>query len=60
MFWFRFIPELFSALSAASFVEPGFRLFCVRLALHYFAVYSVLGSLIKQNSTVMATSKMAV
>ena len=28
------------------FARPGFRLFCVRLAVHYFAVYSVLGSLI--------------
>ena len=30
------------------FVRPGFRLFCARLAVHYLAVYSVLGSLIKQ------------
>ena len=40
------------------FVRPGFRLFCARLADHYFAVYSVLGSLVKQNLT--ATSTMAV
>ena len=30
------------------FVRPGFRLFYARLAVHYFTVYSVLGSLIKQ------------
>ena len=27
------------------FVRPGFRLFCARLAVHYLAVYSVLGNL---------------
>ena len=40
------------------FVWPGFRLFCARLVVHYLAVNSVLGSLIKQNLT--ATSTIAV
>ena len=40
------------------FVRPGFPLFRTRLAVHCFAVYSVLGSLIKQEST--ATTTMAV
>ena len=44
MFWFRFIPEMFSALSAAFFYGRAFVCFSARLALHYFAVYSVLGS----------------
>ena len=51
--------DVFCTLSRL-FVRPGFRLFCGRLAVHYFAVYSVLGSLIKQTSTVTATSTMAV
>ena len=38
------------------FVRPGFRLFCARLAVHYLAVYSVLGSVIKQNSTATTTA----
>ena len=42
------------------FVRPGFRLFCVRLAVHYLAVYSILGSLFKQSVTAAATSTMAV
>jgi len=37
--------DVFCALSPF-FVQSGFRLFCVRLAVLYFAVYSVLGSLI--------------
>ena len=42
-------------------VRPGFRLFCACLALHYFAVYSVLGSfncfiIIKQSLKATATS----
>ena len=37
-----------------------FGCFSVRLAFHYFAVYSVLGSLIKQTSTATVTSAMAV
>jgi len=42
------------------FVRPGFRLFCARLAAHYLAVYSVLGSLIKQTLRATETSTMAV
>ena len=42
------------------FVRPGFCLFCARLAVHYLAVYSILGSLIKQSLTATATSTMAV
>ena len=41
-------------------VQPGFRLFCACLAVHYFAVYWVLGILIKQTSTATATRTMAV
>ena len=37
------------------FVRPGFRLFSTSLTVHYLAVYSVLGSLIKQTSAAMAT-----
>ena len=40
------------------FVQPGFRFFCARLAVHYLAVYSVLGSLIKQSLRATATSTM--
>ena len=42
------------------FVRPGFRLFRARLAVHWLAVYSVLGSLIEQNLRSTATSTMAV
>ena len=48
MFWFRFIPEMFSALSAAFLYGRAFICFSACLAVHYFAVYSVLGSLVKQ------------
>jgi len=48
------IRDVFRAHSRL-FVQPGFRLFCARLAIHYLAVYSVLGSLIKQNLTATAT-----
>jgi len=51
--------DVFCALSRL-FVRPGLRLFCVRLAVHYLALYSVLGSLIKQTLTATATSTMAV
>ena len=44
MFWFRFIPEMFSALSAAFLCGRAFVCFSARLAVHNFAVYSVLGS----------------
>ena len=43
MFWFRFIPDIFSALSAAFLYGRAFVCFSARLALHDFAVYSVLG-----------------
>ena len=42
------------------FVRPSFHLFCARLAVHYLAVYSVFGSLIKQTLTATATSTIAV
>ena len=42
MFWFRFIPEMFSALSAAFLCGQAFVCFSAGLAVHYFAVYSVL------------------
>ena len=43
MFWFRLIPEIISALSAASFFGAvgHFVCFSARLAVYYFAVYSV-------------------
>ena len=45
MFWFRFIPEMFSALSATSLSSRAFRLFfCSFGCSSDFAVYSVLGS----------------
>ena len=55
MVWFRFIAEMFSALSAVF-------LFCraARLAVHYLAVYSILGSLSKQSFTATATSTIGV
>ena len=56
MFWFRFILEMFSALSAALLCGRAFVCFSARLAVHNFAVYSVLGSQSKQT----ATSAMAV
>ena len=42
MFWLRFMPEMFSALSAAFFAVGHFVGFSACLAVHYFAVYSVL------------------
>ena len=60
MFWFRLIPEMFSSFSAAFSYGHAFVCFSARLAVHYFAVYSVLGSKIKQTSTATATSKMVV
>ena len=42
------------------FVQTGFRMFCARLAVHYLAVHSILGSLIKQSLTATAKSTMAV
>ena len=51
MLLFRFITEMSSTLSAVF-------LFCARLAVHCLAVYSILGSLIKQS--LMATTTMAV
>jgi len=53
--------DIFCTLSRL-FVRPGFRLFCARLAVHYLAVYFVLGILIKQTltATAKATSTMAV
>ena len=47
--------DVFYTLSRL-FVRPGFRLFCARLAVHYLAVYPVLGSLINKTSTATATS----
>ena len=41
----RLIAQLLSALSEPSFARLGFCLFCARLAVHYFVVYLVLGSL---------------
>ena len=38
--------DVFYALNRLFSVRLGFRLFCARLAFHYFAFYSVLGSLI--------------
>ena len=34
------------------FVRPAIRLFCVRLAVHFLAIYSILGSLIQQRQRV--------
>ena len=42
------------------FVRPGFRFFCARLVVHYLAVYSVLGSLMKQTQTATAMSTVPV
>jgi len=61
MFWFRFIPGMFKfLLYQPLFFQLGFHLFCVRLAVHYFAIYSVSGNLIEQTLTATATSTMAV
>ena len=49
MFWFRFKPEMFSALSAAFFAVGHFVCFSARLAAQ-----------IKQTTTATATSAMAV
>ena len=40
MFWFRFIPEMSSALSAAFLYGRAFVCFSACLAVHYFAVYT--------------------
>ena len=40
IFWFRFIPEMFSTLSAAFLCGQAFVCFYGRLAVRYFAVYS--------------------
>ena len=42
--WVRFIPEMFAALSAALYYGRASVCFFARLAGHYFAIYSVLGS----------------
>ena len=57
---FKFIPKMFSSLSAAFLHGRAFACFSARLAVHYLAVYSVLRSLIKQNTTAMTTSTMVV
>ena len=44
MFWFRFIPKMFSALLAAFLCDRAFVCFSARLAVHHFAVNSFLGS----------------
>ena len=54
MFSFRFLQELFSALSATFLYGQVFVCFTACLAVHYFAVYSVLASLIKQTLTATA------
>ena len=41
LFWSRFIPETFSAFSAAFLCGRAFVCFSARLAVHYFAVYSL-------------------
>ena len=43
----RDVPCILSRL----FVRPGFRMFCVHLAVHYLAVYLILRILIKLSST---------
>ena len=50
------MAEMFSALSAVFLFGRAFVCFCARLAVHYLAVYSVLGSLIKQSLTATKTS----
>ena len=57
---FRFIAEMFSRNSQPSFYSTGLWFVLCWLAVHYFAVYSVLGSLIKQTLTATAKSAMAV
>ena len=60
---FNFISDsrdVLCTLSRHHFVQPEFRLFCARLPVYYLAVYSVLGSLIKQSLTETATSTVAV
>ena len=47
-------------LVSRRFVRPAFRLFCARLAVHCWAIYFILGSLIEQSLTATATSTMAV
>ena len=54
------MAEMFSALSAVFLFGGAFVCLCALLAVHYLAVYSVLGSLIKQSLTAPATSIKAV
>ena len=60
MFWFRFIPEMFSALSAAFLCNLAFRLFFRSFGCSLFSSLLGFRDLIKQNSTATATSAMAV
>ena len=56
-----FLPEMFSVLSAVLITAGlSFVFNSAHLAVHHFAVYLVLGSLIKQTLTVTAMSTMAV
>ena len=44
MFWFRFIPEMISALLIAFLYSQPFVCFPACLAVHNFAIYKDLGS----------------
>ena len=54
MFSFRFIQELFSALSAVFLYGQAFVCFSACLAVHCFAFSSILASLMKQTLTATA------
>ena len=41
MFWFRFIPEIFSAFSVAFLCGRAFVCFSARLAVHNSTVYNI-------------------
>ena len=44
MFWFRFIPEMFLQSQPPFCAVGHFVCFSARLAIHYYAAYSVLAS----------------
>ena len=59
MLRFRFMAEMFSALSAVFLFGLAFVCFCARLTFHYLTFYSTLGSLIEQSLMATAMSRMA-
>ena len=60
MFWFRFIAEIFSALSVASLLRRAFFVLCSFGCLLFCCLFGFRKFKIKQFSTVTATSTMTV